>query len=204
MLDYEGTFESAFSDNHNTSFNLPAADVNEIMRTSYDVEEGFIYTAHQLWDMETRKAHQPDKYLRHLVRPGSLKTFGNTHEGSMETFTRISDQRLWKDMSKFTTVIEHVCLDHAARRAFFIGAERTETPDGDTIIAGRDQPLFHVEHSVTGSEERPLNIWRVVHLTDEKDKGLLNVFEELARSPYLREFNEIYIGEDLGQSLARK
>ncbi|WP_328648944.1 hypothetical protein OHS58_16985 [Amycolatopsis sp. NBC_00348] len=45
-----------------------------------------------------------------------------------------------------------VRLDHEHRRAFFLGADRFE--------AGSGQPLFHVEHSVAGPEDDPLNLGR--------------------------------------------
>ncbi|KAJ5559036.1 hypothetical protein N7535_009096 [Penicillium sp. DV-2018c] len=204
MTDYESVLEAAFADEKNTAIDLPKADVNEIIRASYDVDEDFTYTARQLWDMEVKKAHHPDKYLSHIVRPGSLKIFHNERQGSLEYFTRVSDQRIWTNPSKYATVIEHVCLDHDAHRAFFLGAAQTELPSGEIIRSGIEQPLFHVEHSVEGSEKCPLNVWRIVHLTDGRDVELLKVFAKMAQSPYLREFNEVYIREDLGRRLSRK
>jgi hypothetical protein len=154
--------------------------------------------------MEVRKASYPDKYLGSLVKPGSLGRFPSTKRGHIEDFTRITSQQLWKDASRYTTVIEHVRLFHDTHRAIFIGAPEFVTPDGRKVTAGREQPIFHVEHSAVGPEERPLNVWRIVHLTDGKDDALDLVFDDMAKDPYLRYFNEVYIREDLGLRLDRK
>jgi hypothetical protein len=153
--------------------------------------------------MEDNKAHHPDKYLRHLLRPGSLKVLNLKKEGPIETFIRVTDQRLWKDPSRFTTVIEQVYLDHDTQRAFFIGVDRAVTVGGDVVVRGKEQPNFHVEHSVTGTEMEPLNVWRIVHLDKDVDGEMRQVFREMAESPYLREFSEVYIREDLGTQLIR-
>lgn len=100
-------------------------------------------------------------------------------------------------------MIEFVRIDHHAKEIFFIGASEYVTPDGEKI-EGRGQALFHVEHSAAGVEERPLNAWRIVNLTQQKDEELEEVFKEVAESPYLRVFNEIYLREDQGLKLERK
>ncbi|MEM7307982.1 MAG: hypothetical protein AAF682_14990 [Planctomycetota bacterium] len=43
--------------------------------------------------------------------------------------------------------------------------------DGTHLEAGQRQPLFHVEHAVSGTEAQPLNRWRIVHLTPEPDEA---------------------------------
>lgn len=204
MATYEEIVEAAFADKNNTAIALPNSKVNEIIRKSYDTDEPFTYTRTQLWDMEDKKAHHPDKYLGYIIRPGSLKIFDERREGNVEYFTRVTDQRRWKDFAEFTTVIERVCVDHDTRRAFFLGTGTAETPTGEKIVAGDKQALFHVEHSVVGSEDEPENVWRIVHLTDSPDAELLEFFKKMGESPYLREFNEVYIREDLGKRLDRK
>jgi hypothetical protein len=202
-MDHEKILDAAFADTKNTAITLPPADVNKVIQSSYRVDRPFTYTRTQLWDMEDRKAHGPDKYLRYLLRPGSLEIFNLKKEGSLETFVRVTDQRLWKDPSQFTTVIEQVFLDHDARRAFFIGVTEVEAPDGRKIVRGQEQPCFHVEHSVAGTEKEPLNIWRIVHLDNDKDGEMRGVFRKMAESSYLRDFHEVYIREDLGRELIR-
>src|SRR6266571_2765533 len=69
------------------------------------------------------------------------------------------------------------------------------------VRAGSGQPLFHVEHSVGGTELQPLNRWRIVHLTDALDERLIEGFERMARNPWLAEHAEIYIRDNLGIEL---
>lgn len=100
-------------------------------------------------------------------------------------------------------MIEHVHLDHDNHRAFFIGAPRFTTPDGRQLVAGTAQPLFHVEHSVSGTEQRPLNHWRIVHLTTTPDPAMIAYFAAMAQDPYLRIFHEVYLRNDVGLDLVR-
>lgn len=202
-MNHEEILETAFADPSNTAITIPPANVNKVIQRSYKVDHPFTYTRTQLWEMEDNKAHHPDKYLRHLLRPGSLKVLNLNKQGPVETFIRITDQRLWKDASRFTTVIEQVYLDHNAQRALFIGVDQAVTAEGDVIVRGKEQPNFHVEHSVAGTETEPLNIWRIVHLDKDADGEMRRVFRDMAESPYLREFSEVYIREDLGKQLIR-
>ena len=77
-------------------------------------------------------------------------------------------------------------------------------PGGILLRAGTSQPLFHVEHAVSGTESQPLNRWRIVHLTDARDQRLTAVFRPMGASPWLAEHTEIYIRDTLGIQLARK
>ncbi|KAF4465130.1 hypothetical protein FALBO_8027 [Fusarium albosuccineum] len=203
-MSYAEAFEAAFADPKNTAIFTPDADVNAIIKASYNIEEPFIYTKTQLWDMEVKKAHFPDKYIRHVVRPGSLHTFNHTKEGHFEYFIRVTDQRKWKDPAEYATIIERVCLDHANQKAYFLGIEEVGLPDGRKMTSGKKQPLFHVEHCAVGNEERPINTWRIVHLTDGRDDSLVAALKDLGRDPFLRLFNEVYIREDLKKKLVRK
>jgi hypothetical protein len=188
-----------------TAIEVAPVDVNQVLADHYEIDRpGFVYTASMLWDMEQRKAAAPDIYLRNLVRPGSLETFGLPEAGPAVDFVRITDQRLWLDPETYGTIIEHVHLDDEQRRAFFIGAASYDTPDGRTVNAGTGQPLFHVEHSVAGTEQRPLNTWRIVHLTDKVDPVMTAHFAEMSRQTYLREFIEVHLTHELGISLRRK
>jgi hypothetical protein len=77
-------------------------------------------------------------------------------------------------------------------------------PDGGVLRADRGQPLFHVEHSVGGEEGRPLNRWRIVHLTDGPGPRLPERFARMAEDPWLPEFVEIHLRDDLGVGLERR
>lgn len=56
---------------------------------------------------------------------------------------------------------------------------------------------------MTGTEDEPLNVWRIVHLDKDEDGKINEAFAKMGASPYLREFNEVYIREDLGKKLNR-
>ncbi len=203
-MNHEEIFERAWAAPGTTSVELPAIPVNEVLRERYEVRPPFAYTGAQLWDMEVRKAAAPDKYIPTVVKAGSAEKFPSVRRGRFEDFTRVSEQRLWADPSRFATIIEHVRLDHENRRAFFIGAEGFEAPDGRVFTTGAGQPLFHVEHSVAGPEDAPLNRWRIVHLTAEPDQSLVDAFDDLANDRYLRVFIEVHLREDLGRELVRR
>jgi hypothetical protein len=203
-FDHQQIIVQAWSAPETTSVELPPVRVNEVLTARYDVQPPYRYSGTDLWDMETRKAAAPDIYIPTVVRAGSAEKFPSTHHGQVEEFTRVSEQRLWADPEQFVTVIEHVRLDHANRRAFFVGAERFETPDGRILTAGQGQPIFHVEHSVAGPEDDPLNLWRIVHLTDAPDEQLATAFEDLAKDPYLRVFVEVHLRQVLGREFTRR
>ncbi|VVJ22132.1 Uncharacterised protein [Amycolatopsis camponoti] len=203
-MNHEEIFEQAWAAPETTSVELPAIPVNDVLRERYDVRPPFAYTGAQLWDMEVRKAAAPDKYIPTVVKAGSAEKFPSVRHGRFEDFTRVSDQCRWADPARFATIIEHVRLDHENRRAFFIGAERFEAPDGRVFTAGAGQPIFDVEHSVAGPEDAPLNLWRIVHLTGEPDRSLVDAFDELAKDRYLRVFIEVHLRDDLGRELVRR
>ena len=201
--DYATTFERAWKDKGNTAIDLPAVDVNEVLSSRYTVRPATHFTGASLWDMEVKKASAPDIYLPALVRPRSVERFPSKHEARFEYFTRVSDQRLWLDDDQYGTVIEHVQLDHANRRAFFLGASSFHAPDGRDLEADAGQPIFHVEHSVDGPEDSPLNLWRIVLITDTFDETLAAHFRHVGEYPYLRDFNEVYLRRDLRRDLQR-
>lgn len=203
-MGHEEIFKAAFATPTFTAILTPDSRVNSVIAESYDVDEPFTYTLTQLWDMEVRKAHRPDKYIHYVAKPGSLRIFGIRKEGDLEFFYRVTEQRSWKDPEKYTKVIEDVRLDHKNHTAFFLGVTEATTPEGETIVAGEDQPLFHVEHSAKGTEEDPINVWSIVFLTEEKDSSLVELFEKISDPKHLRGFNEVYIRDDLGRKLTRK
>jgi hypothetical protein len=199
VTEQERVLEQAWSTPGNTTFTLPPVDVNQVLADHYDLDRELTFTRSMLWDMEVRKASAPDVYIPTVVKPGSVEKFGVGDD-----FVRVSDQRLWLDQPSYGTVIEHVHLDHQRHSAFFAGASEFSTPDGRILSAGAGQPLFHVEHSVAGTEGRPLNLWRIVSLTDEPDKELAEFFAGMSEDKYLRVFIEVYIREILGYTLTRR
>jgi hypothetical protein len=204
---HDEIFATAFASPDNLSIKQPDINVNNIIRDYYTVTPAtFALTKSLLWEMECRKAAAPNKYIPTVVKAGSVEKFPSFHEGHCEYFTRISDQRCWKDPSKYVKVIEHVKLDNRKQVVTFIGAEAYVTPDGRHIVAGKDQPIFHVEHGVVGDDEsQPLNSWRIVHFTKgQDDLDMREAFASRSKNKFLPEYVEIYIKKDLGVSLARK
>lgn len=204
LLNHEEIISAATADPSNTAVTFPDDHVNTTIASHYQVDQPFTYTLTQLWDMEIKKARNPAKYLRPIIRPGSLKVFDTQRSGDIETFTRVSDQRRFQNPGEFGTVIEQVRIDHAKRQVFFVGIPEVEGPEGEKIVAGKNQPVFHVSHGAQGEEDAPKNTWKVVFLTDGEDKALKETLEGMGKNPYLSVYNEIYIREDLGRTLTRK
>lgn len=203
-MEHQQIFNEAFAEPGNTTVDMPPIIVNRILHSgSYKVNPSITYTRTHLWDMEVKKAHNPDLYLRHILRPGSLQIFDVVKNGPVETFIRVTDQKAWTDPSKYTTVIERVSLDSDTHQAFFIGVPEIDGPDGRKIVSGKEQPIFHVEHSASGTEREPQNIWRIVFLDKDENGELQETFKRMAASPYLREFIEVHIREVLGEGLVR-
>ncbi|MEU4541461.1 hypothetical protein AB0G15_42185 [Streptosporangium sp. NPDC023825] len=57
---------------------------------------------------------------------------------------------------------------------------------------------------MTGQVGDPLNLWRIVHLTDGPDPSSAAAFDGLAGDPCLRVFVEVRLREDLGRGLVRR
>ncbi|MFC9433502.1 hypothetical protein [Nocardia sp. NPDC057030] len=79
-------------------------------------------------------------------------------------------------------VLERTHLDHANRVVTFIGAAELPGPTGELLHAGMEQPIFHVEHGAAGTAERPLNTWRIVHLTETPDPRFAEPMSQSRRS----------------------
>jgi hypothetical protein len=198
-MDHEKVLDEAWHTPGVTAIDLPPVDVNRVLAERYELDRDVTFTREMLWDMEARKAAAPDVYIPTVVKAGSATKWPSVRHGGLEDFTRVSDQRLWADPDRFGTIIEHVRLDHDNQRAFFVGAT-----DFEGRTATTDQPIFHVEHSVAGPQDQPLNLWRVILLTEQVDQRLLDVFTAMGEDPYLRVFIEVYLQKDLGVSFRRK
>ncbi|MFG2003876.1 hypothetical protein ACGFNU_32435 [Spirillospora sp. NPDC048911] len=200
-MDRQSEFAKAWDDPGNTRFELPPINVNRVLAERYETSEPLTFTRTMLWDNEVRKAWHPDLYLPHVVRQGSAATW-NAADGRT-TFDRCSMQRRWLDQDDFGLVLEQVHLDVERQVATFIGAAELPGPDSVTLQAGTKQPLFHVEHAVGGDENEPVNLWRIVHLTDEPDERIAKVFSGRTYGGGLPSFIEVYIRSDLNIQLTR-
>ena len=205
QLNHEGEFQQAWADPSNKRFELPPVDVNRVLAERYRTSEPLTFTRTMLWDMEVRKAWRPDRYIPSVVQEGSAHAWGRRSAADgTESFVRSSQQRLWLARAEYGLVLELVCLNPTQQKVTFIGAAELPDRDNNLLRAGEGQPLFHVEHSVDGDESRPLNIWRIVHLTDGTKRRLVERFTLIANDVWLPEFIEIYIRSDQNIELNRR
>jgi hypothetical protein len=200
-LDHASLFEQAWSAPGNTAVELPPVDVNQALAEHYELDRELVFTRSMLWDMEVRKAFDPDIYITSVVTPGSVVKWPVE---PADDFVRISEQRLWLGPERHGLVLEQVHIDRDRHAVYFLGAAELTSPAGEVFRAGTGQPLFHVEHTAQGTEQRPVNRWRVVHLTDTPDQALVDHFARFGVRPGLRDFIEQYIRRDLGRTLTRK
>jgi hypothetical protein len=196
--DAEAEFNQAWDAPHNTRFELPAIDVNRVLRDRYTLTRPYRMTRTALWDMEVKKAWDPFTYIPYVV--SEARSWGrHTLPDGSEHFLRASQQAAWIEETR-GQVLEEVFIDHDQRRIFFMG--RAEFP-GEPFRAGDHQPLFHVEHAAGGGESAPLNMWRIVFLTAQEDKRLQEPFRHMVAQGLLPGFVEIYIARDQGVDLQR-
>ena len=203
-LNHEEEFERAWTDSSNTQVELFPVDINRVLAQCYRTNKPLTFTRTMLWDMEVKKAFRPDLYIPSVVAEGSAHHWRRRAAGGgAETFVRCSRQRLWLEPSERGVVLEQVFLNPAQQCVTFIGAAELLDADENLLRAGEGQPLFHVEHSVSGDESRPLNLWRIVFLTDRPEQKLIERFT-LSKDMWLREFVEVYIRRDLRIELTRR
>jgi hypothetical protein len=115
-------------------------------------------------------------------------------EDGEECFLRASQQRAWR-ADAYGQVLEEVYLSPREQRILFLGRAEFLGDDGPPLQAGSHQPLFHVEHAVGGTDSHPLNLWRIVHLTTEKDDALRK--RQWGYAEALRDLFAIYVEKDL-------
>lgn len=199
VLEHEKAFREAWKDPTATRYELTPLDVNKVLADSYLLGEPLVFTRAMLWDMEARKARHPDVFIPYVVSAGSAAAWGDE-----DVFVRKSMQRLWLDPETYGLVLEQTKLDHGNQIVTFIGAAEHPGPDGELLRATTDQPIFHVEHSVGGTETQPLNLWRIVHRTTAPDARLVAAFARIDANPWLPEYIEIYVRDVLGIALTRR
>jgi hypothetical protein len=200
---FEAEFARAWDTPGHTRYQLPDIDINQVLAARYTTSRPITFTRAMLWDMEVRKAARPGTYLPGVVQAGSDRSW-NRHPGDGGQYLdRSSMQRLWLEPQRYQPVLERAFTNHAEQKITFLGVGELAGPDGALLRTGTGQPLFHVEHSAGGTEQRPLNRWRIVHLTEAADDRLVAVFEHMAAGPWLPEHTEIYIRDDLGIELVR-
>jgi hypothetical protein len=194
-------FETAWKNPNHTRFILPAIEVNSVLAKKYITTAPVKLTRDMIWDMERQKAWDPATFIPYVVSQGKSWGRSKLSDGS-EHFFRSSEQLGWIVEGR-GTVLEEVFVDDAGQRILFLGRESTPSDSG-VLRASGFQPLFHVEHGVGGSIEEPLNLWRIVILTEEYDDRYTQPFKEMVRQGLLPGFLEIYIERRFRCELKRK
>jgi hypothetical protein len=193
-------FDQAWQDPRHTPVELEPIDANDELQKYYFTSEPFRLTKPMLWDAEVKKAWDPRTYIPRVVREG--KSWGRkTGENGEESFLRASQQRAWLG-DAYGQVLEEVYLSPSEQSILFLGRAEFLGDDGRPLHAGSHQPLFHVEHAVGGTDSQPLNLWRIVHLTPERNDALVKLQSGYAE--VLREFLAIYVERDLRIKLTRR
>jgi hypothetical protein len=194
-------YDRAWRHPQHTPIELEPLDVNAMLQQDYILSEPVRLTRSELWDAEAKKAWDPHRYIPDVVREG--QSWGRTTltKGD-ERFLRASQQRAWKG-DPYGQILEEVYLSPREGKILFLGRAELVSEDGRALRAGRHQPLFHVEHSVGGTNTQPLNLWRIVHLTPEKDDALAQR-QVTAMADVLRQFIAIYVERELGRKLTRR
>ena len=203
MNDAEEIFEQAWNKPEYTQMKLDDININETLSKYYKTPKPVNFTRQMLWDVETKKAWDPKTYISYIVKEG--KSWGKKLlPNGDETFVRSSQQKQWLNREKYEQVFEEVYLNHKDQRATFIGTQNLKDSSGEWLHIKNQQPLFHVQHSVEGEEDTPINVWRIVHLTEEKDQKLIEHFNDFKSSTALPGFVEKYIQKDLHIPLTYK
>ncbi len=196
-------FDKAWHDPGHTLIEPDPVDVNALLQEHYSTSEPLRLTKPILWDAEVKKAWDPGTYIPGVVREG--ESWGrNLLENGEECFLRASQQRAWRtDVAGL--VLEEVYLSPNEQSVLFLGRAEFLRGDDPPLQAGSHQPLFHVEHAVGGTDSHPLNRWRIVHLTTQRDDELIKrQLTHTGAAEWLREFIAIYVEKDLGTRLTHR
>ncbi len=196
-------FDQACNNPDHTLIETAPVDVNALLQTYYSASEPVRLTKTMLWDAEAKKAWDPMTYIPGVVREGS--SWGRKPlENGEECFLRKSQQLAWR-ADTYGQVLEEVYLSPKEQTVLFLGRAEFLRDDGSALQAGSHQPLFHVEHAVSGTDSHPENLWRIVHLTSKRDDSLLaEHLAQMGTPEWLQRFVAIYVEKDLGVRLTRR
>jgi hypothetical protein len=194
-IDAQNEFEKCWNNLAYTIIQLADVDINQTL-SNYTLSKPIHFTKEMLWNMEKKKAWNPEKYIPYVIKEGTARSWDKhpcpTTNG--EIFVRCSQQKLWLNPDEYENIYEEVYVNDQAQLITFLGAKSLP---GCTEVPSPKQPLFHVQHGVSGSEERPINTWRIVHLTETKDIQLINHFKNFSSPGKLPGYIKEYIVKDL-------
>lgn len=201
-LEAEKEFEKCWRNAKYTSIKLDDVDVNQTL-SYYETQKPVHFTRKMLWDMEKKKAWNPGNYISYVIREGSAKSWEKHKcpETDGEIFVRCSAQRKWLNPEVFEEVYEEVYVNDKDQIVTFLGVKRLP---GNVNDIHPTQPIFHVQHGVAGNENRPLNTWRIIHLTEESNKNLIEHFNGFNDPTILPGFIKAYIEKDLKIPIRKK
>lgn len=197
-------FQEAWGNPNFTKIELDPVDVNRTLREHYTCKPKFNMTMSQLWDMEINKAARPDLYIPSVIKQGSVAAWGRKTVEGIDTFIRVSEQRLWLDAKRYGTVIENVHVDHKAQMVTFIGEYKASSKELGNFSANDGQAIFHVQHGVIGDEDNPLNTWKIVHLTSDFEQKIEKRFQKMNHNKWLPEYIEAYLCNVAGVQMLRR
>lgn len=199
----EEEFELAWQNPAYTQIELAHVDINQRLTSYYESPVPVNFTRKLLWDMETKKAWDPKTYIAYVVKDG--RSWGKEIlENGDEIFVRSSLQKQWLNESVYEEVFEVVYINQLQQKITFLGTTQLLDDRGNQLEIHNAQPLFHVQHAVGGDENNPVNLWRIVHLTESKNQDLIDRLKSLDDQTRLPGFIEIYINNDMQIPLKHK
>jgi hypothetical protein len=115
-------FEECWRNLNYTQIELSDVDVNKTL-LNYKMNKPLIFTRSMMWDMETKKAWNPGKYIPYVIREGSAKAWGKhpSTDSSGEIFLRSSFQKQWLNPDIYEEVFEEVYVNNEDQLVTFIG-----------------------------------------------------------------------------------
>jgi len=194
LLEATCLFETAWNDPNNLAIMFDDIDINGVLSKNYVTDPPTRMTRTLLWDMERKKAADALTFLGSIVRDAKTHRQSNAN-----AFIRWTIQRQFLNPEVFDNVLEEVFLDDANQLVTFIGKRDESFVDWKPLQVPQKQPVFYVQHGVTGQEENPMNTWRIVFINPSEDarcilKTGLGKFEFSSHLPY---YVEIYLQKEM-------
>src|SRR5215468_2135243 len=129
----EREYDDAWTNLSNTCLELPAVNVNGVLKERYTATPEKNLTRAMIWDMETKKAWDPRSYIPYVVSEGH--SWGTTIlRDGCRRFSRSSMQRGWIVPSE-GRVLEDVFVSDAKQAIYFFGRARMSGDSGSELVA---------------------------------------------------------------------
>jgi hypothetical protein len=115
-------YQAAWNNPMHTTFELPAVDVNNVLRRRYTMSPESAVTKRQIWDMEEKKAWDPRTYIPYVVSEGWSWGRKALSDGSSR-FCRSSIQKAWISEDR-GRVLEDVYVGRIDQGIYFMGCRK--------------------------------------------------------------------------------